>query len=529
MLQRAFLPPVFSSSTEYKYQGGVVDPAVGLGAITSWFLGGADHGSGIIPLEKQWRFHHSPQMRKVVVGGVGSGKTTVVAMSALAWCLTTKYFKFTNAAPTAAQSQLLFDWIVERIDANPTLERYVKDVVRKPYPQIVFKNGSYIDCRTAGIEGANLRGIERDWINYDEAGFDNRLARTHTALQTRLRGKRPDNTDRLGLLTMGTTPTDEPWLRELWDMGHDPAHPSYDPVLNLSLRVVMYDNYYLNPQQIANIEASMDDEVKDVELLGFFPEGMGTEFTRGQVADIFNMELNNEARGVRMVSGEELWGAAPEGYRIEEHHHHGLTMYEKPRDARGVYVLAGDPGTGAPPKRNAACVAVINIAVWPHEIVYFHWINGRGKYEPFLSSYRYAMEKYNPLYQGIDATGTQSALHELAFEAYGLNVEAIKFNSDKLEMLNSLKMLVQRGGLTGPLIKGMRNQLTRYQLPDKELVQDIVCTLMMASWLCRFANIPSNTDASKSTLTRDSRAAAPPGRSRPSPRASTHRKSRRGR
>jgi hypothetical protein len=39
----------------------------------------------------------------------------------------------------------------------------------------------------------------------------------------------------------------------------------------------------------------------------------------------------------------------------------------------------------------------------------------KGSYNPFLRPYRYAQDKYTPLLKGIDATGTQKGVYELAF------------------------------------------------------------------------------------------------------------------
>jgi hypothetical protein len=180
-----------------------------------------------------------------------------------------------------------------------------------------------------------------------------------------------------------------------------------------------------------------------------------------------------------------------------------VVHYQKPPEAGAAYVLAGDPGTGKPPHRNAAVVVVLKVDVFPHEIVYFDWVDGGGKYAPFLASFRYAMDLYSPIVQGIDSTGTQAGIHELAFEQFGINVEGIKFNRDKGEMLSSLQVLIQREGLISPVIKGMRTQLQSYVVPDKDITQDIVCALMMAAYLARFVN--SDAAQQENSWSRNSR------------------------
>jgi hypothetical protein len=502
ILRRAAQLPSFDLSPQYQANGFVTDPNVGLGAISRWYFGGADLGKGMTPLYKQWILHHAPHRNITMVGGIGCAKTSGVALSAVAWCITTPFFAFTNAAPVSAQAQLLYDFLAARIELFPTLQRHIKDMVLRPYPKITFQNGSVIDCRTAGIEGANLRGIERDWINYDECGFDPRLEATRIALTGRLRGNRPNHVPRLNRLTFVTSPTDEPFLRELWDRGADRDHPRYNPETYLSLRATIYENIYLSEQDILSIQEDLSDEQRRVELLGEFPEGTGEIFPRAQVAKICDPELNNIAQGVKTKDGEENWGSSPVGYRILESRYHGVVHYQKPYDPSGLYVLAGDPGAGKPPHRNAGVVVVLRIDVFPHEIYYFDWVDGQGKYAPFLASFRYAMEQYQPAVQGIDATGPQMGLNELAFEAFGINVDGIRFNRDKGAMLSSLQVLIQREGLRSPVIKGLRTQLQSYIVPDNDITQDIVCALMMAAYLARYAGADMEDNGSWS---RDSR------------------------
>ena len=63
---------------------------------------------------------------------------------------------------------------------------------------------------------------------------------------------------------------------------------------------------------------------------------------------------------------------------------------------------------------------------------------------PFLNSYKYCIDKYHPFLKGVDTTGTQKAIDELAFENVGISVDGINFGSDKNAMLNSLSMSVSR-------------------------------------------------------------------------------------
>jgi len=122
----------------------------------------------------------------------------------------------------------------------------------------------------------------------------------------------------------------------------------------------------------------------------------------------------------------------------------------------------------------------------PYDIVYFDWVFGKGAYRPFLQSYKYAIQKYSPILKGIDSTGTQKAINELAFENYGIEVEGINFQRDKDGMLNSLSVGITDHWFRWPVIKGFR-QLRQYRrIDDKRLAQDSGMTMAGVAFLCRY-------------------------------------------
>ena len=149
-------------------------------------------------------------------------------------------------------------------------------------------------------------------------------------------------------------------------------------------------------------------------------------------------------------------------------------------------VSMAQDGTASPPKRNTGVVLVFDVTGKPYELVYFHWVPGNGSYVPWLNSVKYAMDKYQPLLRGIDATGPQKAIDELVFEREGMPVDSVNFASDKPGMLNALKLLCQNHELKFPYIKALRHQLRTYKLPDKDLTQDIVSALMVFAYMTRY-------------------------------------------
>lgn len=432
------------------------------------------------PLWYQYLFHQADVPNVTFIAGIASGKTTSTAASYLIDCLTIPHFRALNTSVTAKQAELPFEMVMSWIEDNKRLEHLIQDISLRPYPTITFKNYSEWIFRTAGKDARFIRGQEFDRINYDEAGLDY-SGETIKVLRGRLRGVRPDKTHRMGRLDVMTSPTDAPWLEERFNRGWR-EYPEADLKNYLSLRISTYMNTRLTAQMIALMEAEYSDEMIDVELGGKFPEYGMSMFSKVHIQACTDQSLND---ALEMALRPET-GLPKKGWKVEEHPRYGITLYEAPVDPSGIYIMAGDPGTDGPPKRNAACVMVFDVSRSPSKMVYFHWVDGKGSYNPFLLSYKYAIDKYRPILKGLDITGTQKAIDELAFENVGISVDGINFSRDKQALLNSLSMAISNHSLRWPVIKGLTRQLSSYSLEnEKKLAQDIVMALAVIAFLER--------------------------------------------
>jgi hypothetical protein len=136
-------------------------------------------------------------------------------------------------------------------------------------------------------------------------------------------------------------------------------------------------------------------------------------------------------------------------------------------------------------------VIVLDITGFPQYPVtmrMFHWVYGGGSYMPFLSSFKTAMNLYRPVGAAFDATGAQKAMDELAFSdvGEGILVEGMNLAGRKQAYHNAIKLIMQRGLLRYPYIRGLRRQLAQYAFPDTKLSQDIVSALQIAGgWMRR--------------------------------------------
>jgi len=449
----------------------------GFAAATKWYFDWE-------PLPKQWAFHQIAIPNVTFLGGIACGKTYSVAASYLIDCLSIPYFGALNTSVTSTQAELVFEVVMGWIEQNERLEHLIEHVTLKPFPMIDFKNFSYWHFRTMGKDAKYIRGSEYDRINVDEAGLDYEGI-SLKRLRGRLRGKRPDKTVRMARLDVTTSPTDAPWLRERFDRGTK-GHPQAQLDLYRSIRATIYENIHLTPEQIHNMEADYTDEMIDVELKGLFPDYGMTTFPRRHLDFCTSQDLTDlMTDAIRPETGSPT-----RGFRYQEHPRHGIVHWEMPPVPHGMYVLAGDPGTGDPPKRNSPCVLVARVDQKPYDIVYFDWVFGHGSYMPFLQSFKYAIDLYQPVFSGMDTTSTQKAINELAFENVGIYVDGLNFQRDKEGMLNALSIAVTNHWFRWPHIKGLLFQMRHYRREeDKSSArqpQDIVMTLAELAFLCRY-------------------------------------------
>jgi hypothetical protein len=421
--------------------------------------------------------HYAPHSTVTHLGGVGSGKTQGAAFSFMTDLLTKPHFLGLNTSISSFQANLLFEMLQPYIE-RPLVARFIKDVKRRPYPSIETIFGSKLSCMTSGYQATNIRGSEFDRINFDEGGYEYD-EETYVALRSRLRGRRADGTIRDAQLVITTTPTDSPPLRQRWNKG-DAETDVYDPYGYSSVRSTLFDNFHVTARQREAIIADYTEEMVQQEIYALFPDWGISEFPTGQIRACEDRWLND---WMETEAGGE--GDLAKPWKVELPRL-GVTKWVAPVEPGRIYIAAGDPGTGNPPRRNAGTVMVWDVTQKPYTMVYMDWVTGNGSYIPWFNSFKFAMEYYQPLYQGIDATGTQKAIDELVFEREGLKVDGINFTRDKFTMINSLKMIFQYGDIRFPFIKGLHNQLGFYKLPDDDIAQDLVSAMMVAAYLTRY-------------------------------------------
>lgn len=438
------------------------------------------------PTLKQFIFHQVSHPNVTWLASIAAGKTTGTAASTLTDCFTLPGFKALSTSITSVQAEIQFHIVQQWLENNKKLEHHIKDIKNRPYPTIYGMNGFEWTFRTIGYEAKNIRGLEFDRVNLDEAAFEP-SSETVPTLRGRLRGNRiPPRAGRPGVprmarLDLTSSPADTLWFKDVWKKG-EKGNLEYLPQDYLSIRSTIYDNPHLTPRQIELMKASMSDEQIRVELEAQFPDYGDSLFPVSHIESGLSSRLNDEM--------EDAIAAETPGYALNVHPRHGIFQYYVPPTLDGRYVMAGDPGMGDPPLRNAGVVMCFDTSKLPYTLVYFDWVNGKGSYKPFIHSYKLCLEMYNPLFKGLDATGPSTAIDELAFEDVGITTDALNFQADKPGMINALSMAIVNRQFRYPVIQGLYKQLSAYKLDDKKLAQDIVMTMAQIAYLCRMIPKP---------------------------------------
>ena len=430
----------------------------------------------------QLLFHHANQPNITIIGGVGSGKTVGAAVSAAVWCASVENFYFMDIAPTSWQASLMYDFVLRVAQEGTYFDKFVTEVRRKPYPEIVLYNGSKLQFMTAQDDITRIRGWEGDWMHLDEGGFLETFATTIGIMRTRLRAQTTAGRARLGRLSVTTTATDN---TDLWDR-FDRAIE--DPKTYLSFTVRTQDNPVLSATDLRLMRADIPEELQGIEMEGDRPMGRGVFFPIHVVDACQDSSINSLAAD---AAAREIPGAV-----YEETGKLGLMRFSLPYVPFEEYLIVGDPGIGNAPRRNCGVIAVFRITGFPTapgskvHMVAFAWVSGNGRYEPFEHQFKTWWEYYRcGMNAAIESTGPQKSFAEYAFTlgldgqqmwVYGVDMSGNK----KSIALQACMQLFQRGLFRIPLARGIRNQLVGFKLPDTKIAQDIVSMfLAAAAWL----------------------------------------------
>jgi hypothetical protein len=439
--------------------------------------------------------HHATQTDIICVGGFGSGKTAGIAMSACVWAMTTPWFKFLNVAPKAWQAKQMYEYILLTAAGTP-FEQLIWEKPRRPFPKIILKfqvgetiYESSLEFMSADRDATGILSWEGDWINIEEAGLLDNLEEIVTALGSRLRGS-VRGRSRLGRMSMISNSWDNTYLWYYFDQA------ATDPEHYLSIIIATRHNKNITPEQLSKMTRRIPEEERDQFLEGSRPEGRGKFFSKHS---IYACE---DKISTEFIEKKVEEGAV--GYSLDKLYGAGVIGFTTPAREGGIYVILGDPGTGAVPNRNAPVIMVWDVPLdFPRRsarLVALWWGNGNGAITPFIDRLLEFRKMYKPVVIAIDSTGTQRNMaeminvqylsmpeHEKDFPTVG-KISGLDFSgTKKAGYLVVARMFIESGLLSWPKsVVGIRSQLTNYDpARDKNIAQDLVATIAMSAFLIR--------------------------------------------
>ena len=510
--------------------------------------------------DKGWRFdenftpegawqktvHVAEQRDITVIGGFGTGKTVGVGMSATVWASVTRDFKFLNVAPKAWQAKLMYDAILTNA-RNTRFEDLIWEKPRKPHPKIVirYKIGkviyeSSLEFMSADKDATGILSWEGDWLHIDEAGLLDNLEEVIINAGSRLRGA-VRGRSRLGRFSMASNSWDNFYLWYYYDQA------AGDPENFLSIVVSSRHNKNITPQQLARMLARIPIDERPRYIEGLRPEGKGWYYSKDKIYECEDSMAGAiiEAQAAKEVPGftyEKLYGA-------------GVIHFKIPARPGRLYMVFGDPGTGAAPQRNAPVLMVWDVTSFPMRpatLMAFWWGNGNGRISPWVEKMFDFIKEYHPIYVGVDATGPQKNMNYLInehlfkerFKHEGIDGEpgylspfgmvrgigSLDFSGAmKHTYLQASRLLIEANLFSWPkAVVGIRSQLSNYDPEnDKRIAQDIVATLGMSAHAIRIwfhvdpQSLIAETRQVVDQPADETRRLAPVGRSRRSNRSRT--------
>lgn len=407
--------------------------------------------------------HYCPISDIQVMGGVGSGKTTPMALSAIVRVTLNPGYRVLWVAPILPQARLAYEVILQWGASTRWGEVFLADNRRHPYPLVTLRKwdrhdpGGLLECRSLGQDPAELlRGGE-----YDEGVADEGMRAYATGwyialIAGRLRGPRqhvlnskPELMDQYSdriedieweedpvereyledlleewivdegiakqtrLTVIGNPPRgNEWWLR--WKWGHDHPDERY------SARWTTYQNRYVARKQLELQQKQFRgrEEEEKVELGAQRPPAGGDVFP--YMDSFFSGELND------FVIRKKAEDPPAPGYVYETHEEIGLYHYEKPPEKGAAYVFALDPGSGALPNRNKWALLGVRVDRGPHngqgpfEIVYIRSGNlpgAHGSPDPWIAAATDVRTRY-PIAEehfGVESSGVQKNTHHVVW------------------------------------------------------------------------------------------------------------------
>ncbi len=137
-------------------------------------------GVSLHPGQRNW-LTGSVQRENVLVTGNRWGKSFVTAIKLIHHAIyrlrSPVYdrcgrYRAVVASITQDQANIVFDQVVRLVRQSEVISPLVAEIVRTPYPRLVFGNGATVEARTTQNRGEYLLGNDYDLFVFDEVAFE---------------------------------------------------------------------------------------------------------------------------------------------------------------------------------------------------------------------------------------------------------------------------------------------------------------------------------------------------------------------
>lgn len=431
----------------------------------------------------QLELFHSKARVNTIVGGYGCGKTLGGITSMLVDSITLPGYRGLVLAPNATQVGEIFEQAMSLMYETEYLKRFLVKAVEKPHPLIVFSNDYVGESKIQFFPIGDAKGVKKVLtLTVDEVLIDQSEQLFNIQEIVRVVGSRMRGTyrgrPRKGKMTFLANADDNPALWEQYDEAEK------NPRRYFSLSPKTSDNPFITDQQLLDImeDVGGDKESIRVHMEGGRPITGGAHFSR-EALELLRSPILDAEMARLIESGKTT------NYEYETANKVGVVSWRLPPVKGHRYLVVADPGYGNPPKRNAPVIGVWDYTDFPStpaRLIGFHWVYGNNSPWPWIEKYTSLVKLYNAeTSNAIDDTGMQSFYTRVVSELSAVNATGMSLAGQyKFGYLNIAKSIMNRGLLQSPSISGVFTQLSRYEIEDKEMPQDIVMMFLIAvGWL----------------------------------------------
>ena len=412
----------------------------------------------------------------VLVPGNRWGKSTVIAMRHIWHCMfkvggqpsgkhtwATMPYETISAAYSADQAMIVYNEAL-RLLKHPAIAPFVTRVRTTPFPSIRFYNGAVFHCRSAHDGRKYLDGHAYRYVSIDEAGWIDDLKHLmNQVILMRLAGG--------GMVDLIGTPKgfgDLYWYANRGLRGVDGYYTQ---------RGSIFDNPFLPAEDIKRRDELLqhsDPRLRQQVIYGDFVSSEGMAFTQDQLDNAFDPDLPAHADYV-------------EGH---------------------TYAQGWDLGR----KTDFTVGITLDVTSRPYRVVDFVRLN-KVPWETIYDLIKSKAKDYHVRMPAIDASGPMGDVVEEELTKRGVFVDPVRISSgekktnlvntlqsaldygrqqigerdwlDEAGILHKIPDLEPPGGDWGllrlPAIPALLDEMGRYQMEDRNLVQDCVMALAIAT------------------------------------------------